>query len=191
MNDYAGIDYGLGLTNIDTATGIRYGIVSMNSLGEWAWEEMMHGEDLDFNEFRKAVKDSLALAIETSLAEFNLNYGNDAEEMADAIVDDLEFDNYESTGDNPRYLVESNDYHLQTTSDGKLFVFKSRWYTHAAFCSPCVPGAGDLGTPCDAGPKTYCLNSDSYSKESPCPYPVYLCATDELVYSPDQEKEED
>lgn len=29
--DYAGIDYGLGKSNIDTNTGIRYGVINLNS----------------------------------------------------------------------------------------------------------------------------------------------------------------
>ena len=38
MADYAGIDYGMGTTNRDPATGIRYGVIAVNDLHEWAWE---------------------------------------------------------------------------------------------------------------------------------------------------------
>ena len=30
--DYVGIDYGLGRSNIDKATGIRYGVISQHSV---------------------------------------------------------------------------------------------------------------------------------------------------------------
>ena len=35
-----GIDYGNGLTSVDFETGIRYGVIPMNSLHEWAWESV-------------------------------------------------------------------------------------------------------------------------------------------------------
>ena len=31
----AGIDYGRGLANVDTDTGVRYGVISVHSLGDW------------------------------------------------------------------------------------------------------------------------------------------------------------
>lgn len=44
--DYAGIDYGFGKTNIDLETGIRYGVISQNSLPSWIWDdaEPVYGE---------------------------------------------------------------------------------------------------------------------------------------------------
>lgn len=35
-----GIDYGLGKTNIDLKTGIRYGVISQNAISPWAVEDM-------------------------------------------------------------------------------------------------------------------------------------------------------
>ena len=34
--NYKGIDYGLGKTNIDKTSGIRYGVISQHSVGQ-AW----------------------------------------------------------------------------------------------------------------------------------------------------------
>ncbi len=34
-----GIDYGMGTTNIDRETGIRYGVIPMHDLSEWAHED--------------------------------------------------------------------------------------------------------------------------------------------------------
>ena len=59
MENNAGIDYGRGLTNIDTETGIRYGVISQNEvLQAWADSsepdygetEGMTDEDLEFAE---------------------------------------------------------------------------------------------------------------------------------------------
>ncbi len=36
MADNGGIDYGMGQTNIDKANGIRFGVIPMNDLTEFA-----------------------------------------------------------------------------------------------------------------------------------------------------------
>ena len=36
QTEYKGIDYGRGLTNIDTNNGIRYGVIAANDVGQ-AW----------------------------------------------------------------------------------------------------------------------------------------------------------
>ena len=36
---YDGIDYGLGKTNLDTETGIRFGIIHNHRLVDWFWDE--------------------------------------------------------------------------------------------------------------------------------------------------------
>ena len=185
---YAGIDYGMGKSNIDTETGIRYGIVSMNSLNEWAWESMEQGDDLDYDAFKKEVISSLSSSIREALEQYSLDYQNDSDAIADDVWDGLEVE-YESNGDCRRYALEEDGCSLQTTSSGDLFVFKSPFYTHAQFCSPCVPGAGNLDCPCENGPKTYCLDKDWYDEERPCPYPVFRCDTGEQVYAPKQEEE--
>jgi hypothetical protein len=33
-----GIDYGMNKTNIDHTTGIRYGVINIGDLNEWAYE---------------------------------------------------------------------------------------------------------------------------------------------------------
>ena len=42
VKDYAGIDYGLGHSNLDPATGIRYGVMSANTpeLTDWFWDSV-------------------------------------------------------------------------------------------------------------------------------------------------------
>jgi hypothetical protein len=184
---YAGIDYGMGKSNIDTETGIRYGIVSMNSLNEWAWESMEQGDDLDYDAFKKEVISSLSSSIREALEQYSLDYQNDSDAIADDVWDGLEVE-YESNGDCRRYALEEDGCSLQTTSSGDLFVFKSPFYTHAQFCSPCVPGAGNLDCPCENGPKTYCIGWEWYDEEQPCPYPIYRCDTGEQVYAPKREE---
>jgi hypothetical protein len=51
-------------------------------------------------------------------------------------------------------------------------VVKSPFYTYAQFCSPCVPGAGNLDNPMAEGVKTYCLGHDWF-EGGVAPYPVW------------------
>lgn len=47
-NESTGIDYGMGLTNIDLSTGIRYGVINLNSCNPdfLAEFEPYYGEDI-------------------------------------------------------------------------------------------------------------------------------------------------
>jgi hypothetical protein len=59
-------------------------------------------------------------------------------------------------------------------------VTDSPFYTFAQFCSPCVPGAGNLDNAMDEGVKTYCLGHDWF-ESGKAPYPVYSVTSGELV----------
>lgn len=184
--NYAGIDYGMGTTNVDMANGIRYGIISQNSLSHWSMDDVFtQGDDLGYEAMIDEVKDSIKSAIERIIEEAGGSIDGDLD--VDGFMEDVSFDNYESDG--PRSYFEDN-VHVQTTSNNELFVFKSPYYTFAQFCSPCVPGAGNLDTPCDDGPKTYCLHQDWFDSERPCPYPVYRVDTDECIYTPADDEAE-
>lgn len=167
MTDYAGIDYGLGFSNVDTETGIRYGIISQNAVTPESLDDIyISGEDVGFQRMREQAKDELAAAIESVIE----NYGKlNAEEAAEDLLDNIEWHDCDESGP---YEYSGEGYHLRTTSDNELWVLKSRFYTHAQFCSPCAPGAGHLGSPCADGPKTYCLGPDWF-KDGKVPYPIY------------------
>ena len=152
QNNNAGIDYGMGLANVDHETGIRYGVVSQNSISpdaladmEPVYPEIEHDDDCD-NQDNEGY---------CSCGDLNEPYG------------------YEYTQDG---------YALSSGTDGfGIFVTKSPYFTLAKFCSPCAPGAGSLDSPSDGGVKTYCLGADWFDSENPCPYPIYSVATGELI----------
>jgi len=177
--DYAGIDYsGPGSTvNRDAETGIRYGMISQNSVSGDALNDVFQcGDDIGFEQMRQQAKDELAAAIESAIE----NYGKlNAEEAADDLLDNIEWHDCDESGP---YRYQSEGYVLQTTSDTELWVFKSPYYTHAQFCSPCVPGAGNLDSFCTNGPKTYCLGFDWF-EDNKAPYNIWSVETDELVYA--------
>jgi len=180
--NYAGIDYGMGRSNIDTATGIRYGIVSQNSLSSYAMDDVYNqGDDLGYQSFIDEVKSDLERAISRVIDDVGGRINGDLD--VDGFMEDVDFDNYESEG--PwSYDQHEGGLVVQTTSNNDLFVFKSPYYTKAQFCSPCVPGAGNLDSPCEDGPKTYCLGTDWFDDDRPCPYPVYRVDNDECIYTP-------
>lgn len=186
--DYAGIDYsGPGSTvNRDAETGIRYGMISTNSLDCWSISEIYdNGEDQGFLAMQEELKESIAAAIEKAVEDYGSLQDGVAEDIAQSVIEsgDIEYADCQESGP---YLWEREGYKLLTTSDNNLWVFGSPYYTHAQFCSPCVPGAGNLDTYCAEGPKTYCLGHDWF-ESGVAPYPVYQVSDGELVKPPVKE----
>lgn len=99
---------------------------------------------------------------------------------AESAVDTYFGDSYESDGGLKDYRYDRDGYKLTGCLDNDLFVFKSPYYTYAQFCSPCVPGAGNLDHPVppDAGaPKSYCLFHDWFDDEK-APYRIWRVGDD-------------
>jgi len=180
--DYAGIDYsGPGSTvNRDAETGIRYGMISQHDLSQWAIDDVyQNGEDLGFLAMKEELKDTLTSAIEKAIEDYGSLPDGVAEETAQAVIDGGEIEYGECQEAGP-FAWSEGDYNVQTTSSNELWVFKSPFYTFAQFCSPCVPGAGNLNTYCPDGPKTYCLGHDWF-EEGKAPYPVYRVSDDAVI----------
>lgn len=62
-----------------------------------------------------------------------------------------------------------DEYYIVDCLDSDLMILKSPYVTRAQFCSPCVPGAGNLDYPDPGGPLTYCLGPDWF-EDSRAPY---------------------
>jgi hypothetical protein len=159
----SGIDYGGGLTNVDHKTGIRYGVLNQNEiLQRWCDESELHYPCKDCD-------------------------------VQSRFLDENSEDDYNSACEmcEPTSFYISND-RISAESDtyGDIFIVKSLWYTRAAFCSPCAPGACYLTDPDDDGERAYCFPPDYFDESiSPCPYPVYLVSTDEQIYTPRESDE--
>ncbi len=124
-----------GNSNVDTETGIHYGMISRQSLADWVLDSIFQdGEDLHYQAARTDLIEQIELAVRDW-------YGPD---LDSAILDlaDACLENYESDGDDPRYL-ETEGIIVQTSELG-VWVFESPLSRMAPVCSPCVPGAGDL-----------------------------------------------
>jgi len=172
--EYVGIDYGLGRTNIDHQTGIRYGVISQHSVMGEIWEDFV------------PVYAHSCPACGNELEDGDINICPDCEYEA---KDDSEWWSEEAIGQeyngDGEYLLEYSE------SLSCFFVTKSTYYTFAKYCSPCAPGAADLDSPAILGVKAYCLGIDFFDSEyNPCPYVIYKIENDELVYTPGKETDE-
>lgn len=172
MSEYAGIDYGLGQTNINLETKIRYGVISQRTVGQ-AWYD---DSEADYGDAQCP------------------ECGNKAE-SSDGFDDDLASKDYFCrkcaksfwsddvfSGEPLGFSYEDNEYTLTSCLNSDIMVIKSPYYTRAQFCSPCVPGAGNLNKWCSTGPKTYCLGHDWF-EDNKAPYRVYDVATGEEILS--------
>jgi hypothetical protein len=181
-----GIDYGMGQTNIDRETGIRFGVIPMNALGEYAWD----GFEPDYGppscpECGREVK------------EYDDEAHGEYPEIrgcADYACESCErvYDSEKVYGDEPcGHTCTDSEYSATVDSYNDVFILKSPYYTRAQFCSPCAPGACYLTNPCEDGAKAYCLGEEWFNDESSCPYPIYRVDNDELLYSPKETESSD
>lgn len=166
-----GIDYGLGQSNINKLTGIRYGVIHQNSvnLDVWGDAEPMYGDPTC------GQCGNSAIASEDVPDDKQRELWYKGQDFA-CISCERTFWSDQAYPDEPSgYKYESDGYKLTDCLDSDIFVLESPYYTYAAFCSPCVPGAGDLDTPHPDGVKCYCLGHDWFDGGR-APYPVYSVA---------------
>ena len=156
-----GIDYGMGQTNIDHANSIRYGVIHIHEVTQ-AW----------CDESTQIYSDACPYCGNGEGMEAGKTCPSCERELKDG-----DFDCQESMG------CEYNDEGYVARQGGDspdIFITKSPYYTRAAFCSPCAPGAGDLSHPCDDGAKSYCFGHDWF-EGGKAPYPVFSVETNEEV----------
>lgn len=167
-----GIDYGRGLTNVDRDTGIRYGVIPAHDVGQ-AWDD---SSEPDYGE--PCCPNCGSEVTEDFPRELEDDEGRDYY-CADC---DVGLSSDVCYGDTPDAHTFSDDGYeaMQGGDDSDIFITKSPFYTRAAYCSPCAPGACHLRNPCDDGDRAYCFGHDWF-EDGKAPYPVYSVATGELV----------
>lgn len=207
-----GIDYSLGRSNFNPETGIHFGVIPMNSLAHWAWDsfEADYGDatcpkcgnpavdgDSEIPTSVLEERDKAELD-EDGFPDFDgdrqdLDYENLHHACGDYACDDcgVVFDGQDAFGEEALgHTLDDGEYKATVGSDCiDAFVLESPFYTKSQFCSPCAPGAGYLLNPCDDGVQSYCFGPDWFDDERPCPYPVWKCGTDELIYTPPADAE--
>jgi hypothetical protein len=158
-----GIDYGLGKTNIDFDTGIRFGVIHTNNLFEWFWEAL----ESDYGEPHcphcgDVVKESCS-------KDYFCHH---------CIVAYWSEDCYPESP--VCQYIDDGEYKAILDDYGDVFIEKAPYYTKAQFCSPCAPGACYLTNPTPDGDKAYCFGHDWFD-DNKAPYPVYCVKTGKEV----------
>lgn len=165
-----GIDYSMGMSNVDLDTGIRFGVISTYSLSSWVAGE--------------------AEPIYPDTVEIECPHCSESFETDNLCPDDyqtcvdckgefqsrdlelLEPIGWDYASGDPEYVTESSE------TLNAVFVLKSPFVTYGKYCSPCAPGAVDLDSPlaADEGQKAYCFGHD-YFEDGKAPYAVYDAVT--------------
>jgi len=138
--------------NVNPKTGIRYGVVDLQSLEDWVFEEFFHnGRNLTYEAAQRDFAD-----------EIMSEHGRPpTDEEWDEWNDYAEFEEEE-------YELEIDDMKLLLTYLGGaplVFVMDSPHVTRTRGTSPCVPNAGDLDNKDPRGIETYDVPEDWYYKE--------------------------
>jgi hypothetical protein len=178
--NYAGIDYGLGRTNIG-AEGIRYGVIQADHVGP-AWYD---SSEPDYGEPTCPKCGNEAKPAKGEYA----CYDHAKHECADYVCHRCKyvFGSESAFGETPHaHILDDGEYKAQQGGDDSdIFILKSPYFTYAQFCSPCAPGACYLTSPLetpDPNNKAYCFGHDWFNEDGgKAPYPVYSVATGEPV----------
>lgn len=170
-----GIDYGMGRSNVDLKTGIRYGVISQHSIDPdwWGFANL----DYDYGD---PTCPECGDGIRESTGDEDKDYfceGCKTSQWSDAVYSD------EPLG----WAFEEDGYSLAPCLDADIFILKSPFFTYAEFCSPCVPGAGNLDGYNKDGVKTFCLGHNFFEGDK-APYPIYDVITGKEIASQTQNK---
>lgn len=179
---YNGIDYGMGQTNIDHETGIRYGVIPQVDILQ-AWSD---SSEPDYGEPTCPKCGNGAIDIDVDNLEGWTDEGRDyaCPHCKLTFWADWAF------GDGPiGWNLDDSEYiATQGGDDSDIFVIRSPYYTYGPFCSPCAPGAVYLPNAKGDGARAYCFGPDWFDDDSPCPYPIYRVSDNVCVYTPEVTK---
>ena len=130
---YAGIDYGLGQSNINKETGIRFGVIAQNSINLDCLSdfESDYGDPTCPDCGRELIADDPDVDEDADW--------NDGKDFACADCEKCYWSD-QVYSDEPIGLVpyEVDGYLIEGCLDSDLFILKSPYFTYAQFCSPCL-----------------------------------------------------
>lgn len=136
------------IENTNPETGVRYGIVALNSLADWVFDEFFHkGKNL---------------TADACFEESGIDPDDDEK------VQEF-WDGY--CGEEECYELDTHHIdglRLQLTYLGgaaMVWVFESPHKTHARLCSPCVPNCGDLDSQDAGGFECYTLPVEWFAED--------------------------
>ena len=168
--------------NVNTETGIRYGIVSVNSLIPDIWDDIY---DLNSDTYTDALQDAIKrlrseinsaiddLAEIPDFIDEDLDDDADIDTLLEAAaklgIDTYEYDpeHWEFEEENRSGKIDGIDVALTWIGGAPmLLIFESPYITHCRLCSPCVPNAGDLNSlDHENGYECYGVPADWYAQD--------------------------
>jgi hypothetical protein len=164
-----GIDYGLGQTNIDLATGIRFGVIPAMRVDFWYdAAEPSYPKDTCPEPDCGAERDDTT------------SENADGSDLLCAHCGFAAPEEQWSADDPAGYFVDEEGIKAFQGESGDIFVEVSPYFTRAEFCSPCAPGACYLTHATEEGARAYCFPHDWF-EDGRAPYPVFSVATGERV----------
>lgn len=195
-----GIDYsGPGATCNRSEDGIRYGVICINDLCDFALEEFEpdYGDPTcprcgnDVENYSDAVVKIEAQEVEGIASEEDLdNYYDSLLSCADYVClgCGIILGSDEVYGDEPvgGWILDDGEYLAQLDEYNDVFLVKSPYKTRSQFCSPCAPGACHLGHPISVDdnpdhPWCFAFGHDWFNGDK-APYRVFSVSTGEEVF---------
>ncbi len=156
----------MALANINDQTGIPYGVIAGNSVPELLEEIMQHGRNLTYEDWKQWLSDNVKRALTDAIADFVLPQSQIArtveavhEEVVDLLLESQLNDSYEAEEETFLWNAPDNCRYQVGWLGGApmIWVLFSPWLTECHRCSPCVPNAGNLDSPCPEGVTCYCV----------------------------------
>ena len=147
------------MTNVNTKTGIRFGIISANALDPEVIDKLQQGRDVHYEE----AKSELWASIKQVCGEHMSDRDSDA--VADMACERLS-DHFEQDEPVHEFEIDCPGYGpvkgRTTWLGGALLVwiFESPFMVSATPCSPCVPNCGDLDNVDEDGVECYDVPAD-------------------------------
>jgi len=143
------------MTNINPETGVRYGLISANSLDpEVICDLQANGRDVHWEAHKQQIADDLQMEVDNG-AKFE-NFDEELDYRVDRAADRWD-------DDEPVHEFDYQGVKGQTTWLGGallVWIFESKWTTNARLCNPCVPNCCDLDSVDPNGYEGYDCNPD-------------------------------
>ncbi len=139
----------MAVANTNTETGIRFGVVSFNSLASWVWDEF----------YASGTNESEAEA----LREWEAENPEAGETDTQVFCDSLEIEE-------PAWSLETDGMKLGISWLGGaplLWVYESPHRAAVSLCSPCIPNAGNLDCKVPLGEGFACYDIPAEWYEQP------------------------
>lgn len=176
---YRGIDYSLGQSNVDRRTGIHFGVISQNAVNMDVLSDCQESEYGD-----PSCPKCGGVVIDPSDESIEDADWNDGKDWACTACQKCFWSDRCYPDEPIGHTYNEPGYKLDDCLDNDLFVLESPYFTYAQYCSPCVPGAGNLESPLTvekgpyfqrrlkrAGfPRVYCLGPEWFDQYNPIPY---------------------